>query len=219
MKGHWIRYSDAEMTWLEANRALPIVDYRRQFCEAFGREVSAANLHGLRKRKGWKTGRTGRFAKGEAPANKGQKCAPGTGGLHPNAQRTQFQRGVRRGVAVKLYKPVGTERLSKEGYVERKVNDDLPLQARWRAVHLIRWEEANGPVPDGHCLKCLDGRRDNTEPANWQLIPRALLPRLNGGPHKSRLAYDDAEPEVRPALLTIAKLDHAGRELRKRRAT
>ena len=90
MKGHPIRYSAEEWTWLEANRAMVISDYHRAFCEAFGRaDVSAVNLHSLRKRKGWRTGRTGCFVKGQEPVNKGKPCAPGTGGRHPNAQRTQ----------------------------------------------------------------------------------------------------------------------------------
>lgn len=214
MKGHYISYSEAEMAWLEANRTLPISDYHRQFCDAFGRDVSAANLHALRKRKGWKTGRTGQFVKGQEPDNKGRTCAPGVGGRHPNAIRTQFQPGVRRGVASKLYKPIGTERLSKEGYLERKIHDGMPLQSRWRAVHLIRWEAENGPIPEGHCLKCL-GDRSDTDPANWLCISRALLPRLNGGAHGTHLAYADAAPEVRPALLTIAKLDHQARTKRR----
>ncbi len=217
MKGVWIKYSEAELTWLEANRELPIREYTVAFNAAFGREVAAENLHALRKRKGWKTGRTGKFAKGQEPVNKGATCAPGTGGRHPNARRTQFQPGERRGVAVKLYKPIGTERMSKEGYRERKVHDGMPLQSRWRAVHLIEWEAVNGPIPDGHCLKCVDGDRTNTAHTNWELVSRALLPALNGGRHKRRLAYDEAAAELKPALLTMAKVEHRVRELRRRK--
>ena len=64
MRSARIAYSAAEMRWLEANRTLIISDYHRAFCAEFGRaNVSAAHLHGLRKRKGWKVGRAkGRFA-------------------------------------------------------------------------------------------------------------------------------------------------------------
>ncbi|CDO35034.1 Bacteriophage phi 1.45 protein-like protein [Novosphingobium sp. KN65.2] len=215
-KGKFISYSAAEMAWLEANRAMVISDYHRAFIAEFGREdVSAGHLHALRKRKGWKTGRTGHFAKGQEPMNKGKKCAPGTGGLHPNARRTQFKKGERQGVAVKLYKPVGAERLSKSGYRERKIHDGMPLQSRWRAVHLIEWEAANGPIPEGYCLKCL-GDKLNTDPSNWELIPRALLPRLAGGNrYRHVLAYDDAPDELKPAVLAVAKVEHAAREARK----
>lgn len=65
-KGKRISYSAAEMAWLEANCLLPITDYHPQFCQAFDQhDVDAGNLHALRKRKGWRTGRTGCFEKGQ----------------------------------------------------------------------------------------------------------------------------------------------------------
>ncbi len=216
MRGAPIAYSAVEMAWLEANRLLPIADYTLAFCEEFGRAVSAANLHALRKRKGWRTGRTGRFNKGQEPPNKGKPCPPGRGGRHPNAQRTQFRKGDRTGRAAEIYQPIGSER-TRDGYLVRKIHDGLPMQSRWRAVHLIRWEEVNGPLPAAHCLKNLDGDRMNTDPSNWELVPRAIIPRLNGGPHRAHLAYDQAHPDVRAALLTIAKVEHRARELRKKR--
>lgn len=106
-----------------------------------------------------------RFGKGHVPANKGLRRP----GYSPGRMReTQFKRGVRSGVAVKLYQPIGAERTSKEGYLERKVNDDLPLQRRWKAVHRIIWEEANGPVPPHHIIAFKnkdkgDRRLDNLE--------------------------------------------------------
>lgn len=94
MKGHWITYSATEVAWLEANRLLPIAGYHEAFSREFGRvDVSAANLHALRKRKGWKTGRTGQFVKGQEPVNKGKPCPPGKSGRHPNARKTQFRKG------------------------------------------------------------------------------------------------------------------------------
>ena len=48
--------------------------------------------------------------------------------------------------------------------MERKIHDGLPLQSRWRAVHLLNWEAINGPIPKSHCLKCLDGNRLNVAP-------------------------------------------------------
>ena len=207
MKGRDIPYSADELAWLEKNHLMVISDYAAAFNAKFGRDVAAKNLHALRKRKGWRTGRTGCFEKGETPHNKGKPCPPGKGGRHPNARRTQFKKGHgRTGVAVDLYKPIGTERISKDGYIERKVNDGFPLQARWRMVQRIRWEEANGPVPARHILKCLDGNRQNTDPSNWEAIPRGTLPFLNG--HRG-FDYESAAPELKPAILTLAKVKHA----------
>lgn len=208
-KGKFIPYSPAEMAWLESNRLMVISDYHRAFCEQFARDdVSLANLHSLRKRKGWATGRTGCFAKGEVPYNKGKP--------HPSRGRSaenHFKKGERSGVAVKLWKPIGTERIAKDGYLERKIHDGMPLQSRWRAVHLVEWEALNGPLPEGHCLKCL-GDKLNTSPSNWQCIPRALLPRLNGGNrYRDLVAFDSAPDELKPAILAVANLEHAARRV------
>jgi hypothetical protein len=146
-----------------------------------------------------------RFTKGQVPANKGLRRPGWTRG---RMKETQFRKGERRGVAVKLYKPIGTERVSKDGYLERKIHDGLPLQSRWRTVQRIRWEALNGPMPKGHALKCLDGNKQNTDPSNWALIPRGLLPRLNGNSGRD---YDHAPAALKPTIMAIAKLEHAAR--------
>lgn len=203
-----IVWTDAELRWIEARKEQPRRALHAAFVAAFGRhDVSRDNLTALCKRNGWLTGRTGRIAAGNTPHNKGRK-----GYAPPGSEKGWFRKGQRNGKASRLYKPIGTERVSRDGYLERKVNDDMPLQARWRAVHLIEWERAHGPIPDGHCLKCLDGDKSNPDPANWALVPRAMLPRLNG---RWTLAYDDAPPELRPTILAAARLQHAARERRK----
>ena len=206
-KGHSIDWLPEELAWIEANCHLPRKIRHQMFCARFQRgEINQAALDALCKRNRWLTGRDGRWHAGAAPSNKGRKMV-----VHPNSRATQFRPGERNGVAQRLYVPIGTEKV-RDGYLVRKVNDDLPLQARWRFVHLIRWEELHGPLPAGHCLKCLDGDRMNTDPSNWAPIPRALLPRLNG---RHTVAYDPAPAELKPALLATAKLEHAARELRR----
>lgn len=202
-----ISYSSVELAWIERHRTVPRREAHGKFCEVFGREdVSFDNFKALCTRKGWRTGRDGRITEGSRPWNQGRKCTEGEGGRHPNARKTQFKTGVRQGVATRLYKPIGTERLTKNGYLERKVHDGMPLQSRWRAVHLIHWEGENGALPKGACLKCLDGNRQNTAPDNWVAIPRGALPFLNG--HRG-YNYDKMPDELKPAVLALAKVKHA----------
>lgn len=208
MKGHCIPYSAAEMAWLEANRAMVISAYHGAFCAAFGRaDVTVMHLHSLRKRKGWKTGRSGCFEPGQIPFNKGRP--------HPTKGRTgetQFKKGNLPHNTHYL----GHERVSKDGYVEISIDETNPhtgFERRYVLKHRHLWEQANGPVPEGYCLKCLGGDKANTDPANWELVPRAVLPRLNGGRRKTKLAYDEAPPELRPSILAIAKLEHRARTL------
>lgn len=217
MKGTRITYTAEEMEWLEDNRLLPISEYHAAFCQNFQRfDVAAANLHALRKRKGWKTGRTGQFVKGSVPVNKGVPCAPGTGGRHPNAQRTQF----RQGHAPHTFKGSGHERIdSKDGYVVMIVEEANPWTgAATRPVHKHRWlwEQENGPIPEGYVLKCLDGDKTNCDPSNWELVERGVLPRINGGKATRVMAYDTAPPELKPAILTLARLEQKASQLRRK---
>lgn len=201
-KGAAVKYSDQELAWIKKYSSWPRRAAHKKFCSKFNRnDVSLNNYKALCKRNGWLTGRTGQFDKGVIPANKGKKMP-----YNANSARTQFKPGARQGVAIKLYKPIGTERITIDGYIERKINDDMPLQARWRAVHLIRWEEKNGKLPKGMCLKCLDGNRENTDPVNWKVISRGALPFLNGGKASRGQDYEKAHPEVRPAILAVAEL-------------
>jgi hypothetical protein len=117
------------------------------------------------------------------------------------------------------HKPVGFERVAGE-YWFTKVSDvrNVPWTVNWKLTHVLKWETIHGPVPAEQCLKSIDGDRLNTDPANWQLIPRAILPRLNGGRRK-RLGYDVAPAELKPIILAVAKLSHAMTRSTKRTST
>jgi hypothetical protein len=200
-RGHGIPYSPHELAWIKRHRALPRRDAHALFCRTFRRsDVSLDNFKSLCTRKGWTTGRTGCFPKGHVPANMG-KTMP----YNANSARTQFKKG---GLPHNT-KYLGHERVSVDGYVEISIADTNPHTGygrRYVLKHRHLWEQQHGPVPAGHVLKSLDGNRLNTDPSNWSLIPRSLLPFLNGhrGPN-----YDQAAPEVKPVILTLAKLKGA----------
>jgi hypothetical protein len=204
MKGHPISYSAAELAWLAANRALPIGEYARRFCDKFRRNVSAINLHALRKRKGWKTGRTGCFAKGIVPHNKGK---PHPAGRSAGAAKNHFKKG---GLPHNT-NYLGHERVSKDGYVEISVDETNPhtgFERRYVLKHRWLWMKQNGPIPKGMALKC-KGDRTNCDPSNWELIPRALLPRLDGRFGRS---YEAAPDELKPTIMAVVKIEHQIRE-------
>ena len=49
----------------------------------------------------------------------------------------------------------------------------------WKAVHVLVWEEHNGPLPDGHIVIFRDGNRENFEPENLMALTRAENMRRN----------------------------------------
>lgn len=209
--GRHSKYSPTEIAWLGENCTMEINAWCAAFQDRFERQdVTPAKLHSLRKRMGWKTGRSGHFEKGAVSHNKGKSCPPGRGGRHPNARATQFRKGQR----PHTYRGPGHESIDEDGYVWIVLDATNPWTgaSTWR-VHKHRhlWEQANGPVPEGYVLKCLDGNRSNSEPSNWEAVPIGLLPRLNG---KSGRDYDRAPQELKPTIMAIAKLEHSARARR-----
>lgn len=133
-----------------------------------------ASVAACRLLKGDNVGAATRFKPGLTPWNKSQK--------HPSTGRaidTQFKPGTRSGKALENYQPIGTERLSIDGYLERKIHDGRPFQRRWRAVHLLEWEAINGPLPAGHAVVFRDGNKRNIALDNLELVTRAELMRRN----------------------------------------
>jgi len=208
VKGRGIYYSDEELAWIEARKERPRKLLYSDFQLVWDRpDVSFDNFKSLCTRKGWKTGRTGCFDKGQTPANKGKRMP-----FNPNSARTQFKKG---GVP-HTFKGPGQERVdAKDGYVILIVDEPNPWTgAKTRPVHKHRylWEKANGPVPEGHRLKCLDGDKTNCDPSNWKAIPMAMAPRLNG---RFGRGYDDAPAELKPLIMATAELEHAVRTRKK----
>jgi len=88
------------------------------------------------------------FRAGDEPWNKGRSYDAGGRSHH-----TRFKKG-RPASEAPNYLPLGTERISRDGYLERKVTDDLTVTSsrRWVAVHRLVWEAAHGPIPGGHIV-------------------------------------------------------------------
>lgn len=108
-------------------------------------------------RKRWKEGRhensrSAFFPKGHVPANKGKRSP----GVAPGRMaETQFKKGQMHGAAQHNYVPIGTEKYDpKRKVTMRKFTDDPALfpVSRWRPVHVMVWEAANGKVPPGHIV-------------------------------------------------------------------
>lgn len=103
-----------------------------------------------------------RFKKGYTPPNKGKKMPAE---VYARCAPTMFKKGNR----THNYKPVGSERVNVDGYVEVKVADP----GKWRLKHRVIWEEAHGPIPRGHNVQFRDGNSQNLSLDNLYLISRS----------------------------------------------
>lgn len=146
--------------------------------ETFTLSITARQMKTWKRNHGLSSGLKG--SEGMDPPNKGTKGVHNVGG-----NRTSFKKGQ----VSHNYKPVGTERIDREGYTLIKVSDEGAWHERWRLKHNVIWEEENGPVPKGHCLLFLDGNKLNLALENLELITRKQLARLN----QNHLLTNDAE--------------------------
>lgn len=50
---------------------------------------------------------------------------------------------------------------------------------RRQQEHRYQWQQAHGPIPPGHVLRCRSADTLNCDPANWELLTRAEHARRN----------------------------------------
>lgn len=103
-----------------------------------------------------------RFKKGHVPDCKGKKMPPE---VYEKMRRTMFKKGNTPG----NHRPIGSERVNVDGYVEVKVAEPRT----WRLKHRVVWEEANGPIPAGCNVQFKNGNTQDVRLENLFLISRA----------------------------------------------
>lgn len=166
------------------------------FTEKFGWEISISQVNSYIGNHHLNTGRTGRFQKGQVPPNKGKKgvCAAG-------CEKTWFPKGN----IPKNYRPIGSERISKDGYIEVKVADPN----KWKLKHRIVWEKVNGPIPKGYIIIFRDNDKTNTDIDNLLMIKRGIHAVLN---HTGLCEYSG---EFKDTVIKIAELKVATSKAKK----
>jgi hypothetical protein len=141
------------------------------FNKKFGFSLNAHAMGSLLKRYNLKNCRDSRFRPGNVPYNKGRKgyCAPGS-------EKGWFKPGQKSVNAM----PLGSERITPDGYVEIKYSEASgPQKNRWKGKHALIWEKANGPAPKGHVVIFADGDRRNFKLKNLVLVSKKELALLN----------------------------------------
>jgi hypothetical protein len=108
-----------------------------------------------------------RFQPGHPAWNKGKKFQS-----RGQMAETQFKLGAK----PHSYAQIGSERQSKEGYLQRKLTDTGYPPSDWVPVHHIVWMEAGNQRPKrSEVLVFRDGNKRNFSLANLELISRKEL--------------------------------------------
>ena len=141
-----------------------------------------------------KSGTTGgQFLKGHAPHNKGKKMPPE---VYEKVKGTMFKKHH----IPHNHREVGSERISKDGYIEVKTKEPNKWELKHRIIYRQFYKQ---DIKRGEVVIMLDGNKLNVAPENLQKITRAELVRYNqDGLHGSNAIINEI-------ALNIAKLKTA----------
>lgn len=205
------KWSDEELGWLEQYMpTMPRAELKALYEKEWERPITLAQLDNLCTRYGWQGApNTGRFVPGDPRS-----------GVHTTEQRNAFLEG---GKATRFKNghnsnhefPMYAERWRIVGSQKVRVlfikvpgpdpyRRDFPSHEKY---HWIRkavwvWEQAHGPVPEGHAVVQLDGDAANCELENLDCVERGVLAIMN------RHGPEYAGPEANPARVRLAQLKH-----------
>lgn len=105
--------------------------------------------------------------------------------------------------------PVGTERVSKGGYIKVKIREKPTVpqsKDHWRFKHWLVWEKANGQeLPQGWTVLFVDGDIRNFAPENLYALPRTCMAQLNN----ARPEGGWPDRETLEAAVSMVKLSSA----------
>jgi len=104
------------------------------------------------------------FKPGQTPFNKGIKGWKAGG----RSAETQFKPGQ----SVANHRPVGSTRITVDGYIEIKIEEPR----KWAQMHRVVWKENHGSYPPaGMALVFKDGNKQNCTIGNLEVITRSAL--------------------------------------------
>lgn len=125
-------------------------EIQEAFIKKFNWDITVGQIKGYMANHKINSGTKGHFSKGHVPANKGKKMSPE---IYEKVKHTMFQKGH----APQKHRPVGSERVSRDGYIEIKVAEP----DKWKLKHRVLWEESRGKIPKGSILIFVDGNKQN----------------------------------------------------------
>lgn len=146
----------------------------KQMNDKFEHDFSEEQIKGAMARYKLTTGTGGYFKKGSTPWNKGLKG-------HMGANKTSFKKGT----IPPQYRPVGSERITRDGYTEIKVKDPN----KWELKHRLIYKQHYGEIPKGHNVIFADTDKTNLNIDNLILVSKSEMLILN----RNKLIYEDNE--------------------------
>lgn len=171
--GKTMHYTAEMLRFLSKNRDVPRSELTTMFNNKFKTRVSVDAIKGTCRRNGWLTG------------------TRGMGLYKPN--RGSFVKGHR----PPNWRPVGSERVAVDGYIEIKTAEPN----KWRMKHVVVWEAQHGQIERECLVRFRDNNPLNCNLENLEKVHRRVHLRLN------QCNYATLPPELKPAAKTVAEIE------------
>lgn len=108
----------------------------------------------------------GFFPKGHQPANKGRKQTEYMSTTQiEKTKKTRFKKGH----IPKNHKPIGYERITRDGYIEVKTTEPNVFELKHRLI----WTKHNGAIPSDCVIRFRDGNKLNVDISNLYLVSKS----------------------------------------------
>ena len=158
------RYSEEQKEFIITNN---YGKYSKELAEMFNQyfntNITAKEIAYFRRNHKLNSGLTGQFKKGNVAHNKGKKQIEYMS--QESIERTKETR-FKKGNKPKNYRPIGSERITKDGYIEVKVADPN----KWETKNKIIYKQYFGDIPEGHKIIYADGNKLNNDINNLILV-------------------------------------------------
>ena len=158
------RYSEEQKEFIITNN---YGKYSKELAEMFNQyfntNITAKEIAYFRRNHKLNSGLTGQFKKGNVAHNKGKKQIEYMS--QESIERTKETR-FKKGNKPKNYRPIGSERITKDGYIEVKVADPN----KWETKNKIIYKQYFGDIPEGHKVIYADGNKLNNDINNLILV-------------------------------------------------
>ena len=158
------RYSEEQKEFIITNN---YGKYSKELAEMFNKHfntnITSKEIAYFRRNNKLNSGLTGQFKKGNVPHNKDKKQVEYMSQeAIEKTKETRFKKGNK----PKNYRPVGSERITKDGYTEVKVADPN----KWETKNKIIYKQYFGDIPEGHKIIYADGNKLNNDINNLILV-------------------------------------------------
>lgn len=195
-KGKFRSYTNEQAEFLKIGyQTLSLSDLTTSFNVKFSIEKTEKQIRSFLRNHKIKSGRTGHFNPGDKSWNAGTK-----GLMKPNSG--SFKKGDR----PVNWRPVGSERINVDGYIEIKISEPRTWELKQRVV----WSEHKGVIPPGHNVRFNDGDRLNCS------IENLFLVNDSENRYLTHLGFSQAQPEIKPTVILMAKIQSKTNQLTKR---